>query len=279
MFSSKRKFALVAITSLIISFAITFAHAEGLDSFKGMEGKIDIAGGTAHIPVMKGAAKLVMQSNPSIRITVAGGGSGVGVQKVGEGLVDIGNAGRPLTAKEAEKYGLESFPFAIDGVAPIINPENKVDGLDASKIREIFSGAITNWKEVGGADAEIHLYTRDEASGTRAVFWKKLLNKGEIGQTANVVSSNGSMKVAVSNDPGAIGYMSIGHLDGSVKALAVDGVTPDQESAVSGKYPVVRKLFMNTKGAPSPLVKAFIDFILSPDGAKLIRESGYLPLK
>lgn len=141
-----------------------------LEQFSGLDGKIDIAGGTAHIPVMNDAAKNIMSANPKIRITVAGGGSGIGVQKVGEGLVDIGNTGRALLQEEMDKYGLRSLPFAVDGVAVIVHPENPVKELSSQQVRDIFAGTIKNWREVGGNDAGINLFTRDEASGTREVF-------------------------------------------------------------------------------------------------------------
>jgi phosphate transport system substrate-binding protein len=248
-----------------------------LDSFKSLQGTIDIAGGTAHIPVMKDAAQQIMAFNPKIRITVAGGGSGVGVQKVGAGLVAIGNTGRALTPEEIAKYGLKTFPLAIDGVAVAVNPKNSVKALTAQQVRDIFAGKVTNWKQVGGKDAPINLFTRDEASGTREVFWKKLLKKGPIADKANVVASNGAMKVAVAQDPNAIGYVGIGHLDATVVGVKLDGINPTQENAKSGKYPVVRLLYMNTKGEPTPLVKAFIDYIKSPAGAKLLVKHGYIP--
>lgn len=269
---------LVLAVFLLVSFASP-AMSGQLDRFSGLEGKIDIAGGTAHIPVMKDAAKTIMRRYPQITITVAGGGSGVGILKVAEGLVDIGNAGRPVSAKEREKYPqLRSFPFAVDGVAPAVNPANIISGLTSEQIQDIFSGKLNNWKKVGGDDAEIHIFSRDEASGTRSVFWKKCLNKGSIVESANIVASNGAMKVAVSQDRYALGYMSIGHLDNTVKAMNLDGVAPTQENAINGSYPVVRKLFMNTKGAPEPLVKAFIDYILSSEGATNISSHGYIPL-
>jgi len=249
-----------------------------LARFAGLSGTIDIAGGTAHIPVMNEAAKRIMEANPGIRITVAGGGSGVGVQKVGEGLVDIGNTGRALSDEEREKYGLVSHAFAIDGVAVCVHPENPVIALTRDQVKRIFAGAIRNWKDVGGRDAEIHLYTRDEASGTREVFWKKCIDEGPIAEGANVVSSNGAMKVAVAGDRDAVGYVSIGHVDATIRALALDGVEANQENASSGKYPVVRKLYMNTKREPRPLVTAFIEYILGPDGAAIIRASGYIPI-
>ena len=263
---------------LMVVFA-PLAMSGELDRFADLQGQIDIAGGTAHIPVMKDAAKNIMIHYPQINITVAGGGSGVGVQKVGEGLVDIGNAGRPVSSKELEKYPqLLSFPFAVDGVAPAVNPANPISGLTSAQIQDIFSGKIMNWKDVGGDDAKIHIYSRDEASGTRSVFWKKCLKKGVVAESANIVASNGAMKVAVSRDRHALGYMSIGHLDNTVKAVSLDGIAPTQENAVNSSYPVVRKLFMNTNGAPEPLLKAFIDYILGSEGAASIRSHGYIPL-
>ena len=267
-------------TVFLMLFYTLPAASEELDRLAGLKGKIDIAGGTAHIPVMKDAARHIMTKYQQITITVAGGGSGVGIQKVAEGLVDIGNAGRPVSAKEREKYPkLRSFPFAVDGVAPAVNPANTVSELTSIQIQNIFSGKINNWKDVGGDDAEIHIYNRDEASGTRSVFWKKCLNKGAVVESANIVASNGAMKVAVSQDRYALGYMSIGHLDKTVKALSLDGVAPTQENAINGRYPIVRKLFMNTNGAPAPLVKAFIDYVMSSEGAANISNHGYIPLQ
>ncbi len=270
---------LLAVASAAVLLWGTVAAAGELDRFSGLEGTLDIAGGTAHIPVMNEAAKRIMTVNPKIRITVAGGGTGIGVQKAGEGLVDIGNTGRALSEEEVAKYGLLSFDFAIDGVAPIVHPENPVNGLTAEQIRDIFAGRITRWSEVGGPDAAIHVYSREEASGTHEVFWGKLLKKEAVVGSANIIQSNGAMKVAVAQDGNAIGYMSIGHLDQSVQPLAVDGVVPSQESAVDGSYPVIRHLFMNTKGEPAPLARAFIDYILSAEGAEIVSASGYIPVR
>jgi phosphate transport system substrate-binding protein len=277
MLNKKRCF--LSVVALVFLLCAAPALAGELDRFTNLEGTLDIAGGTAHIPVMNEAAKRIMSFNPKIRITVAGGGTGIGVQKAGEGLVDIGNTGRALSEEEVAKFGLQSFDFAIDGVAPIVHPGNPVNDLASQQIRDIFAGRITRWNEVGGPDAAIHVYGREEASGTHEVFWGKLLNKEAVVGTANIIQSNGAMKVAVSQDANAIGYMSIGHIDQSVKALAVDGVTPSQETAVDGSYPVVRHLFMNTKGEPKPLTRAFIDYILSEEGAGIISASGYIPVR
>ena len=275
MKQTHKLYALLLLLSLCIA---TPAMASGLNGFKDHSGTIAIAGGTAHIPVMKAAAKRIMTANPNIRITIAGGGSGVGIQKVGEGLVNIGNAGRAASSDEVAKYNLVSYPFAIDGVATVLSSQNSVNALTSAQVRDIFSGKITNWKEVGGHDAAIHIYTRDEASGTRSVYWKKLLKKGKIVDSANVVASNGAMKTTIARDPDGIGFISIGTLDETVKAPALDGIEVSQETAKNGTYKIVRKLYMNTKGQPSGIVKSFIDYILSAECTDIIKAKGYLPL-
>lgn len=257
--------------------ALAAAPAAPLDAFKGQKGVIDIAGGTAHIPVMKEAARQIMEANPHVRITVAGGGSGVGVQKVGEGIVQIGNTGRALKPAEVEKYGLVSFPFAIDGVAVAVNPANKVEGLTKAQIKDIFSGKIANWKEVGGADAPISLYVREDGSGTRETFEERALDKGASAAGANVVNSNGAMKTAIGQDPNAIGYVGIGHLDKSIKGVSVDGMAPSQENAASGQYTVTRLLYMNTKGEPQGITRGFVDYIFTPAGQEIVSKAGYIP--
>lgn len=266
---------LLTLACMILS--TTVAVAAPPDAFKGEKGSLDIAGGTAHIPVMKGAAKNIMSANPDIRITVAGGGSGVGVQKVGEGLVGIGNTGRALKDTEIEKYGLKSFPFAIDGVAIVVNKANGVAALSKAQLKAIYAGTIKNWKELGGADAPISLYVREDGSGTRETFEERALDKGIATQSANVVNSNGAMKTAVAQDKNAIGYVGIGHLDMTLKGVVLDGMVPSQQNASDGTYKITRLLYMNTKGAPIGLAEKFIEYIYSPEGAKIISASGYIP--
>ena len=262
----------------LMTMLCAVAFAAPLDVFKGQKGGLDIAGGTAHIPVMREAAKRIMSLNSEIRITVAGGGSGVGVKQVGEGLVAIGNTGRPLKKDEIEKYGLVSFPFAIDGVAVVVNPLNKIKELTSTQVADIYAGKIKDWKEIGGTPGAINVYGREDGSGTREVFTEKAINKGDISPSVNVVNSNGAMKTAVAKDSRAIGYVGIGHIDQSVKAPLFDGMKATQENAANGTYKVVRDLFMNTKGEPEGLTKLFIDYIYSPEGSEIIKDSGYIPL-
>jgi phosphate transport system substrate-binding protein len=262
---------------LLLPLAFSPAFADNLDAFKGQKGTLDISGGTAHIPVMRSAAQSIMQFNPDIRITVTGGGSGVGVQQVGEGLVQIGNTGRALKDSEVEKYGLKTFPFAIDGVAIAVNPANKVGALSKDQLKQIFAGEITNWKQVGGDDADINVYIREDGSGTRETFEERALDGGKSTNKSNVMNSNGAMKTAIAQDQKAIGYVGIGHLDDKIKGLVLDGMVPSQENAKSGAYKVTRLLYMNTKGEPAGLTRAFIDYIYSADGTGFISAAGYIP--
>ena len=191
--------------------------------------------------------------------------------------MQIGNTGRALKPAEVEKYGLVSFPFAIDGVAVAVNPANRVEGLTKAQIKDIFSGKIANWKEVGGADAPISLYVREDGSGTRETFEERALDKGASAAAANVVNSNGAMKTAIGQDPNAIGYVGIGHLDKSIKGVSVDGMAPSQENAASGQYTVTRLLYMNTKGEPQGITRGFVDYIFTPAGQEIVSKAGYIP--
>jgi len=265
-----------ALTLVMASTAAAFAAP--LDLFKGLKGTLDIAGGTAHIPVMKQAAQNIMKTYPNIRVTVAGGGSGVGVKQAGEGLVHIGNTGRPLKENEIAQFGLKTFPFAIDGVAAAVNPANPVRKLTSSQISDIYAGKITDWKQLGGNAGKINVFGREDGSGTRETFTDKALGKIELAPGVNVVGSNGAMKTAIAQDKRAIGYVGIGHLDESIAGITIDGVKPTQENAADGSYKITRSLFMNTKGTPSGLTAAFIDYIYSEDGTKIIRASGYIPI-
>lgn len=257
--------------------SLTFAG--DLDRFEGVKGTLMISGGTAHIPVMKEAAKRIMKTNPDIKITIAGGGSGVGIKQVGEGLVDIGNSGRKATDDEIKRYGLKMFKFAIDGIAVVVNLKNPAVKLKKSQIIDIFSGKINNWKALGFKDRGINVYTRDASSGTRKVFWKKALNKGKITKSANFVKSHGAMKSAINVDPYGIGYISIGFLDDTVSSVSLDGVAPTLENVRKGNYKIARGLYMNTKGEPERLTSLFIDYIMSKEGQKIVAENGYITVK
>ncbi|ABA88083.1 phosphate ABC transporter, periplasmic phosphate-binding protein [Syntrophotalea carbinolica DSM 2380] len=276
-----RKFSLIQLVLVVAVSLAAYApaFAGSLDVFKGESGVLKISGGTAHIPVMKDVAKKIMVINPDIQISIAGGGSGVGIKQVGEGLVDIGNSGRIATEEEISRYQLNLYKWAIDGVAPVVHPNNPVKALTKTQMIDIFSGKLDNWKMLGGADRKINVYTRDEASGTRAVFWKKGLDKAQMTTGAHVVVSNGAMKSAIAQDPYGVGYVSVGHIDASVAPVALDGVVPTIESVQDGSFKIARGLYSNTKGEPHGLTKKFIDFLYTTDGKKIIEQRGFIPVR
>jgi phosphate transport system substrate-binding protein len=180
---------------------------------------------------MEEAGKEFMKKHPNVKVVVSGGGSGFGIKQVGEGYIDIGMAGRDLKPEEKEKYpNLKVYKIGVDGVAIVVNPKNPINGLTKEQVKKIFAGEITNWKEVGGKDAPINVYTRDPESGTRETFWKFALDKGNITKKAIVVASNGEMKTKIAMDENGIGYLSVGYVDGSVKAIKLDGIAPTQEN-------------------------------------------------
>lgn len=253
--------------------------ASSLEMFKDQSGDLNIAGGTAHLPVMKQAAKNIMLVNHSIKITVTGGGSGVGIKKLAEGLINIGNTGRPLREFEVEQYGLISFPFALDGVSVVVNPSNSVRQVTKVQLREIFSGKIKNWKQLGGNDAPISLYIREDGSGTREVFEDQIMNKASSSKKANIFNSNGAIKTAIRQDKNAIGYIGIGYMDSSVQGLIIDSMIPTQENICNGSYTISRLLYMNTKGEPDGITKLFIDYIYSSDGRDITTKAGYIPIE
>jgi len=184
-----------------------------------------------------------------------------------------------VKSSEFEIYpSLQVFGIAKDGVAIIVQPENPVSSLTQEQVIAIYSGEITNWNEVGGNDAPITVYNRDEESGTREVFFEKALNKGNITKKAVVVASNGAMKSSVKADVNGIGYLSIGYLDSSVTGCEYEGVLPTEANVVSGTYTVSRTLNIITNGEPSQEAKAFIDFLLSSEGQKIVVEEGYIPV-
>jgi phosphate transport system substrate-binding protein len=183
--------------------------------------------------------------------------------------------------KEAEKKDypqLQQITVAKDGIALIIHPSNGVDSLSVEDIVAIYKGEITTWNEVGGDDQEIVVVGRDSASGTREFFWKDVMKKADFVPIMLEKNSNGAVKQTVSQTPGAIGYVGLGYLDKTVKAVLVDGVEPTVANVINGLYPISRSLYMLTNGEPTGLAKTFIDFLLGPQGQAIIEEEGFVPV-
>ncbi|MCW3132934.1 MAG: phosphate ABC transporter substrate-binding protein PstS family protein [Methanophagales archaeon] len=274
-----RAIAIVAVVIAGIGTAVVSMPVQG--SPAELSGKLTIAGSTTVLPINQECARLLMEKNPALRISVSGGGSGHGIKAVGAGEIDIGAASRDVKPVEMEAFpDLKPVAIGKDSVAIVVHPSNGVSELTMEQASKIFSGEITNWREVGGADEAIRVITREEGSGTREVFEKFVMKpyEKEITGKASVKSSNGEVRATVSGDEKSIGYLSLGYLDPSVKAVKIDGVEATVENVLAGEYPIVRTLYLITKGEPSELEKAFIDFVLSEEGQKVVEDMGYMKL-
>ncbi len=246
-------------------------------SADGLSGQIQIAGSTTVQPLSEVLAEAFMADNPGVMIEVQGGGSSVGITSAGEGTVAIGNASRNVKESEFEEFPeLQVYTIAYDGIAVVTNPDLELPSLSLSQVKAIFAGEITNYTEVGGADAEIIVVSREEGSGTRAAFEELVMESGEeageISEDALLQQSNGQIRTTVSTTPNAIGYISFGFLDESVNIVSIDGFEPSVANVKNGSYPVFRPLNMLTNGDPDPLAKAFLDFILSAEGQAIVAE-------
>lgn len=279
----KGKALMVAAVAVVLALALAAGCGGGEGSTVGGEGRsslsgtLNLSGSTTVLPIAQEAAEMFMDENPGVTVNVQGGGSSVGISNVAEGVVDIGNASRDL--KEEEKgLGLVEHRIALDVIVVIAHKDVPLDDLTAAQVKDIFTGKITNWKEVGGPDQAVKVVVRDEASGTREMFDEKALEKEKPVAGAIECNSNGIVRQTVSSTPFSIGYISLGYLDNSVKALEYDGVAATKENAVHGSYPLSRYLYMFTKGEATGLAKAFIDFVLSERFQDEVVAREYIPV-
>ena len=247
-----------------------------------LSGSISIAGSTTVLPISQECANLFMEKYPNVQVSVAGGGSGAGIKSAGSGEVDIGEASRNIKESEFLSYpDLTAFSVAKDSVAIVINPQNPLAGnldLTIDQVAQIFSGEITNWKDLGGPDHEIDVYTREEGSGTREVFVEYVMEGKDFAANVGVKPSNGEMRAAVAGDQYGIAYVSFGYLDSSLSAAKINGVDAKVDNVNNGQYPITRILWMFTKGTPTNLELAFIEFVQSPAGQKVVEDEGYIPI-
>jgi phosphate transport system substrate-binding protein len=247
-----------------------------------LSGPLSITGSTTVFPVAQLTAEVFMTENPGADLQISAGGSSVGIQAVGEGTADIGMASRDLKVTEKESYpDLVKHAVALDGIVIIVNPANSVESLTIDEVRGIYNGTYPNWNRVGGPDLEIVVTGRDSASGTREFFHEAVMQKEDFVETQLEKNSNGAVKQAVAQTPGAIGYVGVGYIDASVKALPIDTgtgpVAPTLQNIEDGTYPLARELFMFTRGEPTGLAAEYLSFISSPEGQQIIRDAGFVP--
>lgn len=248
-----------------------------IDYFTKMTGTLKITGSTTLQPVAQAAATKLMEKNKGLSITVAGGGSGAGINDAIAGTNNIGMSSRELTADELKT--LTPYAVARDGIAIIVHPSNSVTNLTKDQASKIFLGQIKNWNEVGGANAPILVQTRETGSGTRSTLEEMLLAKQSVVTTATPFASSQLIKQAVAKSENAIGFDSVGFLDNTVKAVSLEGKAASVANVKSNSYLMGRELFIVSKGAPQGLSAMFIDYLRSNDVQKnIVVKEGYIEL-
>ncbi|MDG0808248.1 PstS family phosphate ABC transporter substrate-binding protein [Cohnella rhizosphaerae] len=291
------KKSLLVLTTLALSISLAAcgknnnannANAGGSSSAPAsaaVSGAFSAAGSTALQPLVDQASKKFMDLNKDVTITVNGGGSGAGLSQVSEGTVQIGNsdvfAEEKLKDADAEKAKeLVDHQVAVVSIAAVSNKDVGVDNLTKAQLVDIFTGKVTNWKDVGGKDQKIVLVNRPASSGTRATFENFALGaKSEDLPDSITEDASGTVRKLVSETPGAIGYLALSYLDDSIQALKYEGVEPTAENVASGTYPVWAYEHMYTKGEPEGAVKAFLDYMLSDEiQGTDVKDLGYIPV-
>lgn len=261
-------------TSLLASFA---ALAVLLTAGCGKPREnITMAGSTAFQPFAEKLSDQYMTAHPEVAVTIQGGGSALGIQSALSGAAQIGMADLVTLPKEAGS--LKNIVVARDGIAVVLNPANAVTGLTMEQVRGIFSGAIKNWKEVGGVDRAIAVISREAGSGTRTSF-EQIIGGVTLTPDALIQDSNGTIRETVANDAHAIGYLSHGLINEKIKPVTVDGVACSEKEIMSGGYKLVRPVFLVYKADITPACQAFLDYLLSAEAQELLHRNGLIRAK
>ena len=242
-----------------------------------LSGVVNTNGSTSMESVVKILSEAFSQENPEVEVKYSGSGSGAGVTSAIEGTADLGLASRELKAEE-EEQGAVAHVVALDGVAVVVNPENAVEDLTVEQIAKIFTGEITSWKDLGGADAEIAVYGREAGSGTRGAF-EEIVGVVDGCKYLNEYSSTGDVIGNVASNPNAIGYASLSAVGDTVKAVKVGGVECSEATVQDGTYAIQRPFIMITKDGTqlSEAAQAFLDFATSEAVGDLIKQAGAVP--
>jgi phosphate transport system substrate-binding protein len=281
-------------TVLVLTACGNPASAQGSSS--GSQRTIEDIGSDTIVNLALAWAEAYQKVDPELRISVSGGGSGTGLAALVNGTTDIANASRKIKGEEreaAQKNGIEPYEIEIarDAIGVIVHPDNPVQQLTLQQVSDIYSGKITNWQEVGGEDRPIVLLSRESNSGTHVYFLEEVVRLGQadnktlFSQDTLLLPSSEGIIAEVRQNPNAIGYDGLGYITPEVKTLAIapeaggEYVKPSIETVNNGKYPIARPLFMYTPGEPQGDVKTYLDWILGPEGQKIVGELGFVPLK
>lgn len=275
------------ILALGLALLMTAGIMAGCNDKKEEGGEIVIAGSTSVQPLSEALAEEYMKSNENVTITVQGGGSGQAAKSLKEKIAQIGALSREVKDEEKADIGNE-YVIAKDGVAVVVHKDVKVDDLTIEQIRGIFTGEITNWKEVGGEDAAISVVSREEGSGTRGAFTEitGVLEKDDAGEEVDkttdkaiVQPSTGAALETVSTTPNSIGYVSLEAVNKDVKTLKVEGVEISKETVLDATYKISRPFIYVTPKEADAAAQAFIDWVMSEEGQKMVEENGFIPVK
>ncbi|WP_283610496.1 phosphate ABC transporter substrate-binding protein [Faecalispora anaeroviscerum] len=255
------------------SAAAAQSAASTAQSAASLSGKLTLNGSTSMAKVVQALGEGFMEKYPQVTVEKGGTGSGDAVKAVNNGTALIGDLSRSL--KDEEKPSdFEINQIAIDGIAIAVSTQNKVDGLTSEQVAKIYTGEITNWKDVGGADQKITVIGREATSGTRDGF-ESIFKVKEKTKLSAELSSTGEVVSKVSSDPAAIGYVSLDSVNASVKALKIDGVAASEATVADGTYKVQRPFIeIYKKGSDNELVKAWFEFIKSDEGQQIVKDAG-----
>ena len=267
-----------ALVALVATIAPTVSSAA-----------VTVKGSDTMVILVQRWAEEYMKQNAGKRVQVTGGGSGIGIAALINGTTDIANASRAMKGAEKgkvrERYNVLPTEIAVarDGLAVYVHESNAVQQLTLEQLRSIYAGDVTNWKEVGGTDAKIVLYSRENSSGTYVFFKDNVLKGDDFAANAQTLPGTAAVVNAVAKERNGIGYGGAAYAKGvkEVKIVGTDGqgYLPSAENVASGKYPLSRDLFMYTRAKPSGEIKEFIDFCLSPKGQSIVTQVGYFPVK
>jgi phosphate transport system substrate-binding protein len=255
---------------MILVFAVNLLSACSLTPKAG----IIVAGSTSVQPFAEVLAEEYMILHPDVEIDIQGGGSAAGIMAAQSGTAEIGMSSRALSGEEKNLWYVE---IARDGLAVIVHSGNPIQNLTLNQIRDIYAATISDWSQLGGPQAKIHVITREEGSGTRSAFESLVMGKTRITPRAIVQDSNGAVRQLVTDDPNAIGFISLGLVNETVKALHLGGIAATRENVINGNYGLSRPFLFVTRGLPAGQTKQFIDFALSAEGQKLLTAEGLIP--
>jgi len=261
---------------LVCAFLLTGTAAFAKDT-------IVVNGSTTVLPIGQATAEAYMKKDPNVNISISGGGSGNGIKALIDKTTQVAMSSRDMKKEEidlAKSKGVNpvEHKVAIDALTPLVHPSNPVANLTIEQLSLIYQGKITNWKEVGGKDLQIVVISRDTSSGTYESWQEKILHKEKVTPKAQLQASSGAVVQAVTKNRYAIGYVGIGYVNKSVKAVKVNGIEANDKNALNGTYPIARPLFMYTDGEPKGPVAGYINFVKGPEGQKIVKKEGFVPL-